>query len=397
MAFVKYDARSVISLSQIREGRSAMPAFRFLTRSALFAAVCLGCAAPCLRAESIVTGNIATGVVPGALGNVGTVSVFAYSIQTAPAMMGPNQMKTSTVVRNGVTSHPNPGTVTTGRGSSISVTRSLGPGRGNVTNTYGPPTIAIRRAPKPVITGDEVQVISSSGLFGGSGLAVGPGANNTPPAGIGAAAFSFAARGDRGDAAGEAIDPVLILGGSEYDYAPEINITISIDDPEESGGVDYYATDSSIYSADLDDFIADPSESLWFLAVGDSASTGITEDFDLNPLAFSEITFPTSYLSSLSSNYLTLTTAQLAALIDAQIDGALSLALAAGDDSLSGFDPFSNGTTYEAAFSGGVEFADGVDAGLVAVPLPAAAPAGILLIALLAAYTCHSRRRVTNL
>jgi hypothetical protein len=347
------------------------------------------------HAVTKVTGDTTTGVVPGALGNVGTVSVYAFSQQTKVAPLGTNLMVTTTVVKGGVTTHPASSTLNAAT-NKISVTKPLGPGRGNVTVDYGPPIVALRRQGKPTVNTDMVQIISYSGVFGGSGIAVGPGPNNTPPGGVAAAAFSFATRaaGEEGSAAGEAVDPVLILPGS-YDYAPSVDVSIQVDE-NNTGEVDVYAVDSSVFTGDdLSNFVEDGgpmADTLWTLSLGADAplasESGVDVGFYLNPAALNEISFPSAYLSSLPGYSLGMTEAELAALLDVQLADAAAGALSfdSGIASLSGYDPFPDGTMFTPEDSeDGVEFADGVDAGVQAVPLPSAAwlgAAGLVLVAL---------------
>jgi hypothetical protein len=180
-----------------------------------------------------------------------------------------------------------------------------------------------------------------------------------------------------GAAAGEAADPFFVPSSSSpLTYDPVLNNRIQLNSTSLSGGALSWAVDSSVFTSDsVDNFLLDGApldKTLWFLALGAqgpiTSQGGVGVDFEINPLALNEITFPSSFLAGLGTYS---NTTQEAALIDKAIDqivaGALTLNGSEAD--LLGFNPFPAGTTFTAA-NGGVEYADGVNAGLVAAPEP---------------------------
>jgi hypothetical protein len=372
-----------------------MPAIRHARFPLIASAFCALCAAPPLHAESMITGNVDTGFQQLSLANMGNVSLYAFSQQTAPAPKGVNLTVTGTLVQNGVTTFPAP-TKLTGAKDKITVTKALDPGKGLKTYPpYGGPIYGLVGIPKPTVAGDSAQVQSLTGVFFGKATAVAPGLNNDPAGYIEAGGVNTGNGSQKGDAAAKTVDPVLIYSGITFSYAPSVDATVELNNPDERGAVDFFATDSNVFTSDsLNNFVADGaplSDTLWVMSLSASESISSASDisagFDLNPLALDEITLPVAYLKSLSLHYASLTPNQLAVLIDAQIDKeiACSLDVSGGIGTLSDFDPFPDGTTFTGAGGTDVSFADGVDAGLVAVPLPAAAPAALLLIGLLAA------------
>lgn len=178
-----------------------------------------------------------------------------------------------------------------------------------------------------------------------------------------------------GHSAGLAGDPIDIPSGS-YNYDPDINVTVDID-PGEAGDARVYAVDGSTFSTDdVENFQADGEplqNALWSLVMGgtspSSSSSSVDVDFELNPAALNEITFPSSYLADLGS-YSNQT--QEAQLIDQSMDTEImSDETFAGDvDTLTDVDPFPSGTMFSPA-TNNEEYNDGVDAAIEA-PEPGA-------------------------
>jgi hypothetical protein len=170
-----------------------------------------------------------------------------------------------------------------------------------------------------------------------------------------------------------------VPGGASYTYAPIINVLMQSDVSALSAGVEYFAVDSTVYTSDtVDNFVEQGSPrdgTLWTLDIaanGPVASpSGLDIDFELNPLALDEITFPTSFLITLPGYSPSLTHAQLAPLINSAINSAIRGAFSidsSGVASISDFSFLPTGTMFT-PLGGDVVYADGVNTG-VAVPEP---------------------------
>ena len=177
-----------------------------------------------------------------------------------------------------------------------------------------------------------------------------------------------------------AFDPFMVPAGSSYAYAPTIDATLQLGDSSASGGVEYYALDSSVFTTDdVNNFLDDGSpleDTLWNLSLNADeplgGTSGVNVDFELNPLALNEILLPSSYLSSLPGYSAGLTSEEIAMLVEEAIDSAIGQALTFDDGTcvLQDFALFPSDTLFHAA-DGGVVYAEGVDAGLSDIPEPA--------------------------
>lgn len=336
-------------------------------------------------AATIVQATLANGKSFAPLLAAGNFNVSAYSEQ----MGVKNAAATPTVISNTRTiaplANPRPnvaGYFVVRNANAILVPGSpaLGP-TAAITNNIGPGTF-----PKGmwlIVPNDQATITSATGQYTGQGSAF------IDPSGVGRiAAFASVAEPlppPPGAAAGRAVDPISVPSGSPLAYAPALNGSIQISGAGVSGGTLYWAVDSSVFTSDSVQNFADDGapldQTLWYLtmdAKGPVASTsGVDVDFELNPLALNEIAFPSSFLAGLAPYS---DAVSEAALIDQAIDQAVDSALSfsGGIASLSPeFDPFPDGTVFNAA-AGGVEYADGVDAGLVGVPEPGTI--GLLLL-----------------
>jgi hypothetical protein len=181
-----------------------------------------------------------------------------------------------------------------------------------------------------------------------------------------------------GAAAGGAYDPVTVTGGSSYAYGPTIDVTFQLGNPGVSAGLDIYAVDSTVTDS-VSDFLNEGSpfqQTLWVLSLDAdqplNSTSDVSVDFELNPLALQEIVLPTSYLLTLPGYSAGLSNAELADLIDAAFESSIAAALAFtnGTVSLQDFQLFPDGTQFQPI--GDVTYAEGVSAGLNAVPEPTA-------------------------
>jgi hypothetical protein len=311
-------------------------------------------------------------------GGNNTFSVSAYSEEFGVT----NASVTSTVIVNGNNLGSLPAnrrgyTVDT-KGRSISVptgefgmldgkkyekVKGLGPTARLVSNSGSPNFLKSWLK----IADDEAEITSKTGNYVGDGAAF----INAMGERLLYAAASYDGQHppNPGSAAGQAGDPFFIPSGSPLIYDPILNDSIQLD-AGESGGAISWASDSSVFTSDnMDNFVQDGApldQTLWYLTLGGQGPIASTSDvgidFELNPLALNEIAFPSSFLAGLGS-YSDATSE--AALIDQAIDQtvAAALTLNGNEVDLSGFDPFPTGTTFS-AISGGVEYADGVDAGI---------------------------------
>ena len=198
-----------------------------------------------------------------------------------------------------------------------------------------------------------------------------------------------------GRSAGLAGDPIDIPSGS-YPYDPNINVTVDID-PGEAGDARVYAVDGSTFTGDnVENYQADGEplqNALWSLVMGgtspSSSTANVDVDFELNPAALNEITFPSSYLAGLGS-YSNQT--QEAQLIDQSMDNTIMSdeTFAANVDTLTNVDPFPSGTMFS-PMTNGEAYNDGVDAAIEAPE-----PGTLSLLAAGAALCLRRRGRVTR-
>jgi hypothetical protein len=231
------------------------------------------------------------------------------------------------------------------------------------------PTNNFGKAKWLIAPDDQVTITSTTGLYRGQGSAF------IDPSGVRRiTANAFVASPlpppANGAAAGQVTDPFFVpSSGMPFPYDPILDGSIHLG-AGVSGGSGYWATDSSVFTSDsLDNFVQDGApldNTLWFLEIG-ARGPGISGiDFELNPLALREITFPADFLAGLGP--FSDPTSE-AALIDQSIDQAVAGQLKSDGNELKGFDPFPADTTFTAMGSG-VQYAEGVDTGLTAVPEP---------------------------
>jgi hypothetical protein len=326
------------------------------------------------NAGAMVTGDVMTNPPFVALGATGKTSLRAFSQEGAQT----NKNFFGDLTSGGKVINPAPNGALLPLIQNISVELPTGVMR------YVP-VIGLADQPKTNIKqASDIQTqFSVTGTYQGSGNQF------QSPSGRYIAALAFtnstAAKPPAGAAAGAAYDPILVPGGAMYSYSPMVDASFQLGDVSESGGVDMYAVDSTVFTSDdLSNFLNDGSpfdETLWHLNLAANGPvtdpSNVSVDFELNPLALAEIIFPTSYLVSLPGYSMSLTDAQIAELIDAAVDGAATEALSLVGDTvqLQNFSPFPAGTSYAPTKS--AEYAEGVDAGLTTVP----EPSSILLLA----------------
>lgn len=220
--------------------------------------------------------------------------------------------------------------------------------------------------------GDQDTIESATGLYSGEASV-----SNTSVPGQGKYTLSASAIAGilPGHAAALAGDPEDIPSGT-YTYDPNITADINLTSGE-AGDARIYAVDGYTDTTDsVDNFIADDeplNEALWSLVIGGNTpstnSSNVTVDFELNPTALNEITFPSSYLAALGSYS---NQSSEASLVDQSMDTTLAADMSdvAGQDDLTDVDPFPSGTTFTPE-TNEEEYSDGVDVGIEA-PEPAA-------------------------
>jgi hypothetical protein len=266
----------------------------------------------------------------------------------------------------------------------------------------GNPTVAVENQPKAllVVSGDNESLTSQSGDFKGYAY------DTLGAASVGGIFGAIAiSSGGSGKAAGAAYDPTSVPGGSSYSYQPLMDASIQTDGIGSTASAMVYAVDSYVFTSDnVANFLDDGApfaNSLWELGVSASGAVSSVSDldveFDLNPMALDELGFPTSYLYSLPGYSPSMTEAEVALLIDQQMDAALASpgvwTIAGGEADLTGFSPFPAGTMYTPEGSE-VDYAAGADAYVEDdVPEPGSA-AGMLvgLIALGCKPRCEQSR-----
>jgi hypothetical protein len=362
----------------------------------------------------IVVSSENPGFQSAGLGGTGTFRLLAFSEQKRQLMVlpdgsvvevsppiGPNGTATITTALGGVR-----GTLTPVAGSAIVVPTNV-TGPNDVANLYGPkeedkkkltqksisfgpPTIGtpgpspLRNPPpgagelrKAIFSrpGDNVLVKSTSGIWLGQAAAGFISRNDVRQ--IAAETLLLGNPPPQGRAAGEAIDPFEVPSGSLFSYDPTVSAHVELGSPNVSGGIGAFAVDSSVFTADsLDRFEDDGSpldQTLWYLSLSGQITGGelvVLLDFQLNPLALSEIQFPSSFLASLGSYT---DAASEALLIDQAMDTFITSQLAFDGDAvdLNEVHLLPAGTTFQ-AIEGGIDYAEGVGAVVTAVPEPGA-------------------------
>ncbi len=181
-----------------------------------------------------------------------------------------------------------------------------------------------------------------------------------------------------GNAIGEVIDPYTVSPGTAS-YIPTVSASIQLDGVGDSGTTTFSAVDSYVFTSDtIENFYyknAPLSNALWSLTLSGSGPTlstaAVGVNFELNPQALNEITFPPSYLASLGSYSNPTTEAALIDLsMDSSIQGVLTYNNSGEVDLPAGVSPFPAGTTYSPS-GGSVEYGDAAEAVIVGVPEPA--------------------------
>ena len=238
--------------------------------------------------------------------------------------------------------------------------------------------------------GDQNTIESQTNAWIGNGSVMNTGAAARGKYTVSAFAISGAAPGN---AAGLAGDPIDIPAGT-YPYDPDINLDINLG-PGQAGEAQAFAVDADTFNTDTVDNYEQDNEplgnALWSLTIGADMPTtsqnNVGVDFELNPVALTELGFPASYLSTLSYNSETTE----AAAIDQSMDTAIASDMVdtAGEDDLTEVDPFPSGTTFTPEFDEEGYF-DGVDASIEA---PEPGTAALLAVGLGAAMMRRAKER----
>jgi hypothetical protein len=366
-----------------------------------------------------------TGIMTAQGGTQATANMYAYSYQSTPTRIGPNQ-NTGTNVPNGA-----PALNVTVLESYFQVQNAPSIQNGEaakVSKDYGPPILGVKGLAKPP-QDSSYSLSSISGAYNGTANVVNsqskpymPGGGNGP--GYTkyvqtSATYTPPQQGNAtGGAAARATDPYPVASGT-YAYTPEVFATVQSSSENTFAGTMFYAVDNTVYSnvANFDTDSSSPyANSLWTLSVianGAVASTSqVNVSFYLNPLALEEIGLPDGYVESLPGylSYvtglpgytpgMTLTDDQTAAFLDNAIASQLSGELTidgTGTVTLNAGYLFPTGTTYTPALSNGTIYEDGTIAGISAVPAPAPFKEGVILIGcLLAVQWIRAREPTTS-
>jgi len=348
----------------------AMPGISRLHLGFVMSTLALGGASTTSHGATAAAG-VGDGLKTAALGGSGTTSLYAYTIQNATStspQVGPNDAVTASLTSDGMPSTMPPAVKDTDFKIPVP-SRAQG-----IFKYYGNPTVSLLDQNKSLIVkaGDSETITSASGAYSALAAQLAK-ADGTREIQAGTRLTDSVA----GKAAAAAYDPVTIPGGSTYSYAPTVSASVQVDDLTTSAGTVSYALDSNTFtSGDLDTFpTGSPSmdPTLWYLGLSaDGPVASVSDlgiDFELNPVALNEISFPTAYLTSLPGYSPSLTPAELAALIDTQIETALmqpGVISIAGDGtaSLSDYQFFPDGTTFTPANGQDVEYADGSNAAI---------------------------------
>jgi hypothetical protein len=332
---------------------------------------------PMARGGTIIA-TVDNGLRTGTLGGPnGDYAVWAFSNQ--------NQINNNTVSANVVlngTTVMNPGTAVPQGGQFAILTGG--------TNGYFPKAQLTKLNDLTNITSNTLQYTGSASAFvdnAGKKITKALATNKKP-----------AQNPQMGKAIGEVIDPYMISSGSNA-YLPTVSASIQLDGVGDSGSATYSAVDSYVFTSDtVENFYssnAPLSNALWSLTLSGSGPTlstaAVSVDFEFNPKALNEITFPPSYLATLGSYSDPTTEAALINLsMDASIRGALTYNSAGEVDLPAGYSPFPVGTTFTPA-GAGVQYGDAAEAEIVGVPEPA--PGALLMAAVGAGVMLQRVRR----
>lgn len=233
--------------------------------------------------------------------------------------------------------------------------------------------------------GDAVSISSDTGNYGGVSTVVNATDPSTdqllPKYTLNAEAYVDPSETSPGLSAASGSDLLNIPAGT-YLYDPTVDCSIRVDPNNQKAAARIYAVDDNSFTSDgVDHFVIDGEpmdQALWSLWRYDSQGkyVGIINwNFELNPAALSEISFPADYLASLG---LYSDPESEAALIDRSINTALENYLDKHGWSLVDFDPFPMGTTYTPLVVG-EGYASGVDSAIF-IPEPWSLPAAMVLI-----------------
>jgi hypothetical protein len=326
--------------------------------------------------DPIATANVGTGA---------TTSLYAYSYRLTPngLQFGPNATVTVSLTSNGTPATTAPNVANSEFKIPVPV-----PGQPGTFAYYGN-TVALKDQAKSLMVKPDDQELlqSASSLHRGYARQF-----VTDTGTLQIQAYAIGLGSPNGKAAGAAYDPFIVPGGATYTYAPAVDASVECDDTSSFASAMAYAVDSTTFTSDdLDNFPEDGApmnQTLWFVGVSaDGPIASVSDlgiDFELNPLALNEISFPTTYLSMLPGYSPTLSAAQLAVLIDAQIDGTLEqpgvITISDGTASISDYSLFPDGTTFTPFNGQDVEYGDGANAAEEEVPEPGAV--GLLVLAL---------------
>jgi hypothetical protein len=220
---------------------------------------------------------------------------------------------------------------------------------------------------------DHSNITSTTGQYSGTGSAFVDGVGNKKVKGT-ATNNKPAQNPQKGGALGTVIDPFTVASGPAQAYSPPVSGGLLIE-AGESGQALFYGVDSYVFGGSIDNITADDlplSKTLWSLTLSANSPTispsTVTVTVTLSPLALNELTFPSSFLSTLTY---TNTPTELSA-IETSLEGTVMQALTqngAEVDLPDGFTLFPSGTTYSAALTQ-VGFSDGVQAEITGVPEP---------------------------
>jgi hypothetical protein len=318
------------------------------------------------EAAAIITADVGNNAAWQVLGQNGTTEFRAYSEENGKK----NQTAGGTLKSGGVAVNPAPKPTELAAVFNIRVK-----GTDGAVATYKP-VLGLDDQPKAKIkqAGDSQYATSQTGNYLGYGDQF---QNKNGRYFSATGSFVGLQKPPQGAAAGYARDPFLVPGGSVHPYVPVVDATLQLNDAGLSGAANVYATDSTVFSGDLD-FFPDEGrlfeDTLWGLALSADGPlggpSGVSVLFQLNPLALQEIELPSSYLASLPGYSANLSDAQLAELINAAVEASLKGALTFDGSavSLQNFAIFPEGTQFAPGTD--VMYEEGVAAALNAAPEP---------------------------
>ena len=229
----------------------------------------------------------------------GTSTLYAYTEVKKPTQSGPNS--TSSINTNGTSAG-----VLTAAGQSITVKRGI---VNQNSFTYSPVVGVTNSAKPPIPNGQNVgtqTVYSTSAPQGGGSAKADAGFQNwsgRPDAVVASGTLTAPPQGVLvGAAAASAVDPISIAPGV-YPYAQSIDVSLQLDNLDQTGGVALYALDSRL--TNLDSFFASGEpldQALWAMTIFannvPNSLSDLTVQFYINPLARSMGILNPSYSDS---------------------------------------------------------------------------------------------------